>query len=1111
MSFINIGMNRSRTVLSFLVMILVAGAVSFRDIPKESNPDISIPVMYVSVNLEGISPEDAENLLVKPLEQELNGIEGAKQITGSAYQGGGNVVVEFEAGFDSEKALDDIKTRVDRAKPELPSTADDPIVSEVNFSLFPVLLVILSGPVDERHLLGRADDLKKRIEALPEILEANITGDREEIVEIIIDPSKLESYALTPDEVLIALNRSNLLVAAGNIENGFGRFGVKVPGLIEDLRQIEELPLRQDAGNVLKLADVADVQRVFKDNTVYARQDGTPSLSLEIVKRSGENVIDTVEKVRALVIEESKNWNDGVNISFSQDVSFEIKRMLSDLNNNVFAAILLVMIVVIAVLGIRSGLLVGISIPSSFLAAVLILYAGGLTVNVVVLFGLIMSVGLLVDGTIVVVEYANRQLDAGVEKRQAYSLAAQRMAWPIIASTATTLAAFMPLLFWPGLVGEFMKFLPLTLIITLSASLFMALFFIPILGANFETAMKLSLTLAGFLAGFWLAAMVARAIGLGPVAVLAGLGGGYLGARYCYKNIVPRFISVIATPGGDKKKANMLVDFKALGPFTRKYLDVLEFLLERPKKIILASVGVLIFSWVAYGVFGRGVEFFPSIEPETAVLLVHARGNLAVDERDNLVRQVENAVLELAKEKGEIETVFSSAGFIDVRSEVAQDIIGKIFLDFADWDKRRKADVILAELRERTSGFGGIYVEARASKDGPASGKPIVLELSASDPSIISDSARRLRAYLETVEGLQDIEDTLPIPGIEWRIEIDRVEAAKFDIDISILGNFVRLITNGVKLSTYRPIDTDEEIDILLRLPKKNRHLGELDRFRVSSDEGSVPASNFVSRTPSQPSGTLTRVDRRRIVSLKSDVKPGVLVDEKLTEIRENITALGLSPELRIDFKGEDEEQRDAQAFLSRAFGLALFAMGLILLTQFNSFYQVLLILSAVIMSTTGVMLGLLITGQPFGIIMCGIGVIALAGIVVNNNIVLIDTFNHIYRESGDIRFSIFQAGVQRLRPVLLTSATTILGLMPMVLAVNIDFIRRDITVGGPSTEWWQQLATAVTFGLGFATLLTLLMTPVSLLLVGEQFKKQESKKSLKKLAKKNTPLGKAV
>ncbi|MCP4330015.1 MAG: efflux RND transporter permease subunit [Alphaproteobacteria bacterium] len=1029
-AIIDAALSRSRTVLAGLFLILVSGTVAYIEIPKESDPDINIPIIYVSATLTGISPEDSERLLIRPLEQELRTVEGVKEMRSNAYQGGANVILEFEAGFDVDAALDDVREKVDDAEPDLPEEAEEPTVNEVNFSLFPIILVTLSGEVPERTLRRLARELQDRLETISSVLEATIPGDREEQVEIIIDPLLVESYGLSEGEITGAVDRSNRLIAAGNLDTGHGRFAIKVPGLFEDVRQILDMPIKVNGDAAVTLQDIATARRGYEDAEGYSRLNGQNAVTLAVSKRTGENIIETIELVRAAVEDERGNWPDVIDISYSQDRSTQIRDMLRDLQNNVISAVLLVMIVVVAALGLRTATLVGIAVPGSFLAAILLLSVMGLTINIVVLFSLILAVGMLVDGAIVVTEYADRKMTEGVDRREAYGLAAKRMAWPITASTATTLAAFLPLLFWPGVVGEFMKFLPITLIATLSASLLMALIFVPTLG------------------------------------------------------------SIMGRPGGAVDEDTMKAlaadgdaDLAKVRGLTGRYLRLLDRALDHPGKILIAAALVLIGVQWAYAKFGHGIEFFPNVEPERAALQIHARGNLSIDEQDGLVREVEVVVLNLNREHGEIETIYATTGQSEGPSEDAEDIIGVIQLQFVPWDQRRPAVQILDEILSETAGIAGISVETREEEAGPPVGKAIQIEVSGRDTELLDDTVGLIRARLDEMSGLTNIEDSRPIPGIEWEIAVDRSQAAKFGADVTTIGDSIKLVTNGFEISTYRPDDSRDEIDIVVRYPEAYRTMDQLDQIRVATESGLVPISNFVTRTAQPKVGTINRIDGHRVLTVKSDVREGVLADTKLKEIQAWLETVDIDPRVDIAFKGEDEEQKEAQDFLLKAFGIALFIMAIILVTQFNSFYSAFLILTAVVMSTIGVMIGLMVIGEPFGIVMSGVGVIALAGIVVNNNIVLIDTFDRLKHGTSSARQAILRTGAQRLRPVLLTTVTTVLGLMPMVLRMNVDFATREVAIGAPSTQWWTQLSTAIVFGLSFATVLTLIVTPSALML----------------------------
>lgn len=1017
---------RPRTVLAALLLLVVWGAVVAIEIPKEAEPDVQLPIVYVTVHHEGISAEDAERLLVKPLERELKSLEGLKEMRAVAAEGRASVILTFEAEVAIDRALLEVRERTDRAKAELPEDSDEPVVDEVNLSLFPVLVVTLSGEVSERTLLRLARDLEDRIEQLPDVLDVVIAGEREERVEILIHPERIEGLGLRVEEVLALVRRNNQLVAAGAWDVGQGRFAVKVPGVVTGVADLQRMPIKVEGGTVVTLGEIATIRRTFADPTGFARVDGKPALALEVKKRIGRNIIHTIEAVRAVVEAERARWPAGIEVGYSQDKSRDIAMMLNDLGNNVITAVLLTMIITVAALGLRSSLLVGLAVPVAFLASFVVLQAMGLTVNIVVLFSLILAVGMLVDGATVVVEYADRKMAEGLSPQAAYRRAAVRMAWPVISSTATVLAAFLPLLFWPGIIGAFMRYLPITLVATLGAALVMALVFVPVIGSF---------------------------LGRPPKEDLAAKR------------------NVAATESGD---------LATVGGVIGAYVRLMRFVLARPVVVTGLAGLVLVASWWAYASFGRGVELFPDVEPDRAQVMVHARGDLSIHERDALVREVEARILGVPG----IERVYARTA-LEWRGgeQVDEDVTGILLLELEDWQRRRPAAEIMAEIRGRVADLAGIRVEVRTPRAGPPVGKPVQLELADRDPERLAAATAAARAAFERLPGLVEVSDSRPVPSLEWRLEVDREQAARLGADVATIGSTVRLVTNGLVIASYRPDDTDREVDIVARYPAGLRGLDELDRLVVVTAGGPVPLGHMVSRTAGPRVAEIERVDGERSFTVAADVAPGVLPDAMVVALRAWLAEAG-DGEIRYEFKGEDEEQQKASAFLGKAFAIALFLIAMILLTQFNSVYQTLLILSAVLFSTVGVLLGLLIVDQPFGIIMSGIGVIALAGIVVSNNIVLIDTYNELRGRGLPVEEAILRTGAQRLRPVLLTTFNGVLGLLPLVFELNVDVIGRTITRGGPSTDWWQQLSLAIAWGLTFATLITLVLTPC-LLLIG--------------------------
>ncbi|PWI35317.1 MFS transporter [Vibrio albus] len=1019
-TIIDAALSRSRTMLTLLVLILIAGVVTYVTIPKESSPDITIPIIYVSVSHQGISPEDAERLLVRPIEQELRSIEGVKEMSATAAEGHASVTLEFNVGVDLDQAMADVRDAVDLAEPKLPESSDEPTVNEVTLaSAQPVLSAVLYGTVPERTIVQISRELRDKLESYKQILEVDIAGDREDIVEIVVDPLLMESYGLDQGDIynLIALN--NRVVAAGFVDNGHGRFSVKVPAVFNSLKDVLELPVKIDGKEVVTFGDLATVRRSFRDPESYARLDGESAVVLDIKKRAGENIIETVDLVKAVFTEAQKreDWPASLMVKYTWDESDDVKMMLSDLQNNILSAIILVVIVIIAILGVRTALLVGISIPGSFLTGLLVLSVFGLTVNIIVLFSLIMAVGMLVDGAIVVTEFADRRMHEGMGRREAYQDAAKRMAWPITASTATTLAAFAPLLFWPGITGEFMRYLPITLIATLTASLVMALLFVPVLGS-------------------------------------------IIGKRQYVRPEVRR--EMVELHDGDFEKATGM---------TKAYYRTLAVAVKHPWKILLSAILLAAGVGIGYSKAGLGAEFFPSVDPAFFTIKVRSYGDLSIQEKDAIMRDVESVVLG----HDEFESIYTRTG--------GDDVIGQIQIAPVDWQYRRKVKDIIEELKQTTSTFSGVEIEYKFPEAGPPSDTDLVIELSSRKPEQLERATMMVRHWADQYEAFTNISDSASKPGIDWQIDIQRDDAGRFGADATLVGNTVQFATNGLKIGDYLPDDATEEVDILVRYPEDKRDIGRFDELRVKTPAGMVPVTNFAQINPAKKQHTIKRIDGHRVLNVMADIKEGYNLALELPKVAQALQQLDLPAGVEFKLRGQNEDQDESSAFLVVAFVVALAVMALILITQFNSFYQAFLILSAVLFSTVGVFAGLLIFQRPFGIVMSGIGVIALAGIVVNNNIVLIDTYNQLRQRGLSKELAILRTGVQRLRPVMLTTVTTILGLLPMVMEMNIDLINRKIEFGAPSTQWWSQLATAVAGGLAFATLLTLVLTPCLLML----------------------------
>lgn len=1014
---INAALAHTRTTLLLLVSLLLAGITAWQMIPKEANPDVTIPMIYVSLTLEGVSPEDGERLLIRPMEQELRGIEGLRKFTAQSSEGHGSITLEFDPGFDPDTALTDVRDRVDIARSELPSEADEPRVMEVNVSEFPVLTIGLSGQLDTRERMTIARRLQEEIEGIADVLEVDIAGEREDLLEIVVDPLVLESYGVDFDTLFNQVSRNNRLVAAGSLDTGAGRLALKVPGIIESLDDVMNMPVKVDEDRVVTFGDVAWINPTYKDPEGFARIDGQPAVVLEVSKRAGANIIATIGAVRDRLADADDLLPEQLRFTTILDESTTVKNMLSELLNNVLTAVVLVLIVVVAVMGWRMALLVGLTIPGAFLTGILLVWAFGFTLNIVVLFALILVAGMLVDGAIVVSELADRHLRDGQTPHQAWLNAAARMSWPVIASTATTLAVFIPLLFWPGVVGQFMKYLPATVILCLLASLAMALVFLPTLGRLFT-----------------------------------------------------RTTATTTDANHDE----------ATTSFGRGYRHLLARLLMHPAWVLLVTVLLMALLYTGYARFNHGVDFFPAVEPDSAQVLVRARGDFSAVETDAIVQRVEAKLSGMS----EVRALYARS-FAVPNQQMGNDVIGMLQFQFIDWHERRPAQAILDDMAKRAGDIPGITLEFQEQEMGPGGGKPIVLEVSATNPDVADAGVNQITQLMRELGGFTDIEDNRSLPGVEWQVNVDREAAARMGTDVTTIGSAVQLLTTGLQVASYRPPEVSDEVDIRVRLPQNWRSLDQLERLTINTQRGQVPISHFVTLEPAPKVGTLNRIDGRRAITIEADLAPGYLADERLTALL--AASSGSLPDgLMVNVAGEQEDQQESMQFLASAFLIAIGLMALILVTQFNSFYQAGLVLSAIVFSTAGVLMGLLITGQAFGIVMVGMGVIALAGIVVNNNIVLIDTYNELRGQGMTPGEAALEAGCLRLRPVLLTAITTVLGLMPMVLGINVDLFTPALGFNAPSAQWWTQMSSAIAGGLTFATALTLLLTPCMLVIGGK-------------------------
>ncbi|WP_276714625.1 efflux RND transporter permease subunit [Pseudooceanicola nitratireducens] len=1109
---------RARMVLAFILLSLTAGTLAYVNLPKEGEPDIEIPALFVSLQFPGISAVDSETLLVKPMEAELQDLDGLKKMTATAAEGYAGVALEFEFGWDKSQVMADVREAMSTAEANFPEGAEKYTITEINFSEFPIIIVNLTGQVPERTMAKVIKNLQEAVEGIDSVLEAGIAGNRDEMVEVIIDPLRLESYNVTAAELINVVVNNNQLIAAGEIETENGAFAIKIPGSFDGPQDIYSLPVKRNGDRVVTLGELAEIRLTFEDRAGTARFNGENTTALQVVKRKGFNIIDTAEEVKRVVAREQENWPEelkaAVNVGTSNDQSRVVGSMVSQLEGSVLTAIALVMIVVLAALGPRPALLVGFAIPTSFLLCFVLLGIMGVTISNIVMFGLILAVGMLVDGAIVVVEYADKRISEGSGPMHAYVEAAQRMFWPVVSSTATTLCAFLPMLFWPGVPGEFMGMLPVTLIFVLSASLVVALVYLPVMGGvtgRFSRALgrmsdvlerrtPWALRAVLVLVSLYLVFLGAMQT-INPAYLTGNTGASGFGAMlpgavlFCLGAFATSVTMGAARIHWRKPKIRAGTRRTPFGIFI-KALTANPIM---PLVVVALVVAFVMGTFQTYGANNKGTEFFVESEPEQVIVYVRARGNLSLKQKDALVREVEDIVLQHPGVMNAF--AFAGDGGLNSNTGGAQpplDTIGQVQLEIIPWEDRKDrpdldGDLVVEELTEAIKDVPGIKVEVLSPNMGPASAKPVHLRIMGDDLDQLRATTAMVRERFETTEGLRLVEDTLPLPGFDMQIDVDVEKAGRFGADVATVGAMVQLVTRGLLLDTMRVDSSDEEIEIRVRLPEEDRVLSTLSTLKVRTTDGLVPLSNFITWKPVAKLAKIDRIDQKRFFDVKAAVSEGltkietaedgttttvpITANERIETLTAWLDDGALPAGITYEWTGDMADQEESSAFLGQAFGAALGLMFIILLAQFNSIYNSVLVLLAVVLSTTGVLIGMLVMDQTFSIIMTGTGIVALAGIVVNNNIVLIDTFQEYSRYMPRIE-AIIRTAEDRIRPVLLTTITTMAGLAPMMFGLSLDFFQGGYSIDSPTALWWKQLATAVVFGLGVATVLTLVVTP---------------------------------
>ena len=1009
----NAAIDRRSTVFALMLIILIVGIYSYVVLPRESTPDITVPYVLVVTPYEGVTPDDIESLITYPIERKLKGLKDVEKISSVSAEGSSMITIEFVPDVNIDNALQWVRDKVDQAKGDLPKDLEnDPSVLEVNLSEFPILMVAVSGKVDETVLKAVGEKLEEQIEEITGVLDVVLTGGREREIRVEFDPDRLYAYRISLSEIVRAIRQENVNIPGGSIDIGQGKYLLRIPGEFSDPDEIDNLVLTERDGQVIYFKDVARIVDSFEDRTSYARLNGNQSVSLAIKKRTGANIIEVADRVFALLESADELVPPGIDLSVTFNQSKDIRRMVSELENNIITGLILVVLVLFMFLGLRNSIFVAIAIPFSMLLSFAVLQLLGITLNMVVLFSLILALGMLVDNAIVIVENIYRHMQDGYPGIKAAKIAVSEVGWPVISSTATTLCAFFPMTFWPGIMGEFMKFLPLTLIITLTASLFVALVINP--------------TICG------------------------------------------HFMSL-----GKKTKQKE----KAPSKIIHWYEIILKYALKQRLLVVAVSFLLLFGIGAAYAVLGHGIELLPDIEPNLAFVEIKAPEGANLAASNILSQQVET----LANKEGDIRYAVAEIGISgsDRGGGSVQSNLSKISLDFIERDDRNDdSRDVLDRIRTALGPISGAEFKVEKQEEGPPTGPPVSVEISGEKIVILDRLVTEARQRIKDVDGLVDLKDDFSKAKPEIRIDVDREKASLLKLSTADISEMVKAAISGTKLGVYR--EGEDEYDIIARMPADRRtSVADIENLLIPAADGSpVPLSTVAEVKLGAGFGSIRHIDQKRVVTISAETF-GRNSNEVLLEVQERLATMQLPSGYQINYSGEQEEQQKAAAFLSKAFIGAILLIMLVLITQFNSLLQTLIVMTSVLLSLTGVFLGLMITATPFGIIMTGIGVISLAGVVVNNAIVLIDYINQLVKEGMELNAALIRAGTVRFRPVLLTATTTILGLLPMAIGISFDFKSFAWVIGGESADWWGPMAVAVIFGLAFATLLTLVVVPV--------------------------------
>jgi multidrug efflux pump subunit AcrB len=1003
---------RNRTTVAVAgLLIVIMGVYCYRTLPRESFPDIPIPHVLVSTHYEGVSPQDMETSVTLKIEKELNGIRGIKDIRSSSSEGESMIDVEFTPDVPTEVALQRVRDKVDKAKGELPEAADEPVISEISFAEFPILLVSIAGDVSPVQLKGLADRLEDEIEGVEGVLRCDVLGVLEREIRLEFDPDRVAAYNLMIPEILALIPSENVNISAGGLETEGTKFNVRVPAEFVTPDEVDHLLLTVRDGRPIYLADVARVSDSFKDRTTFSRLNGEKNVTLSITKRAGANVIRVADIVKVILDKAREQLPGAVKLDVTFDISKYSRSMVADLENNMASGLVLVVGILVLFLGWRASMIVSLIIPLSMLASFFILAMLGYTLNMIVLFSLILGVGMIVDSAIVIVENIYRHIELGKSRREAAIIGTREVAWPVTASTATNIASFIPLAFWPGIMGDFMKYLPITVMIVLGSSLLVALIFNPTFCASAAST-----------------AMVHK----------------------------------------DREHG-----------FVLGYRRLQQAGLDHPGITVFLAFCLLISLVILYAKIGKGMEFFPSGDPERAMIGVRCPQGTNIRETDRICRDIEQRIQPSMPWIRHVITNVGSAGSgLDIGGSEGGPHLANITLVFEDFEVRKRPSMeVIGDVRKAIADIPGAEIKVEREEDGPPTGTPVTVQIIGEDFKELERLSVEAHGRIAGIPNLVNLRSDLEATRPELAFVVDRRHAMLLGANTATVGNFLKMAVLGWKVGTYRQFN--DEYDITVRLPLENRvQTDDLLRLQMPNAAGQSVALSSLGRFEYRGGfGTINRINQKRVVTLTADTE-GRLSPEVLADVQKELKALVLPDGYEIQYAGEQEEQEESIRFLKKAFAVVLLLVTLVLVTEFNSLGVTAIIMTTVILSLIGALVGLLVWDLPFGIIMSGIGVISLAGIVVNNGIVLLDYTRQLQARGMDVVTASVEAGVTRLRPVLLSAVTNFIGLIPMAIGVSFDFHTFTWATKSESSQWWNNMAVVMIFGLAFGTVLTLVVVP---------------------------------